>query len=119
MQYGMNTTRGHAKNKDEHTVHAVYKAKQGGGEFVVHGVFDSTALCRKSHVENVAVEGVATTQHNAISISRPTQAHNKIIIKADRQETEDIRAAHAHTCDPTCVMHPRAHGLSWGRQLVC
>ena len=90
-----------------------------GGIFVVCGVYDSTALCRKSHVENVAVEGVATTQRNAISILRPTQAHNKIIIKAGRQEAEDIRAAHAHTCDPTCVMHPRAHGLSWGRQPVC
>ena len=30
----MNTTRGHAKNKDEHTVHAVYKAKQGGGNLL-------------------------------------------------------------------------------------
>ena len=119
MRYGMNTTRGHAKNKNEHTANAVDKTKQGERVFVVCGVYDSTALCRKSHVENVAVEGVATTQRNAISILRPTQAHNKIIIKAGRQEAEDIRAAHAHTCDPTCVMHPRAHGLSWGRQLVC
>ena len=90
-------TRGHAKNKHEHTANAVDKTKQGGGYiFVVCGVYDSTALCRKSHVENVAVEGVATTQRNAISILRPTQAHNKIIIKAGRQEAEDIRAAHAH-----------------------
>ncbi len=91
---------------------------------VVHGVFDTTHSLvqeesRKSHVEDEAAEGVATTQPQRECRIRAPHKLSKIIIKAGCQETEDVRAAHARTCDPTCVMHPRAHGLSWGRQLVC
>ena len=41
----MNTTRGHAKNKDEHTVHAVYKAKQGGGNLLYMAYLTLQCVC--------------------------------------------------------------------------
>ena len=59
-------TRGHAKNKHEHTANAVDKTKQGERgylmyEWLAECVIRTTALCRKSLGENVAVEPEATS----------------------------------------------------------